>query len=243
VADSTDPAAGAPPAPAAPAPEARQRWRLVLRREPEAPPLNQRDLGTAFDAALAASGLPLVPSGRSRSRVAFAAPLPTGTPAERELADLLLAERLPAHVVRDRLADVLPAGFRLVDLHDEWLGAPSLVAQVVAADYRVTVEPAVPEDELRAAVGALLTADHLPRERAKGGGVVRYDLRPLLLDVVVIAGPGAATASDLRIRTRFHPELGTGRPEEVVAALADRLGRELAPVAIVRERVLLAGDD
>jgi radical SAM-linked protein len=224
-------------------PEARQRWRLVLRREPDAPPLNQRDLGAAFDAALAASGLPLVPSGRSRSRVAFAAPLPSGTPAERELADLVLAERLPAHVVRDRLAAVLPPGFRLVDLHDEWLGAPSLVAQVVAADYRVIVEPAVPDGELRAAAAALLSAQTLPRERAKGGGVVRYDLRPLLVDIAPIDRPSGTASSALRIRTRIHPELGSGRPEEVVAALGDQLGRALAPVAVVRERVLLAVDD
>jgi radical SAM-linked protein len=249
VADSTDPAhspSAVPdaPVPGAPVPEARQRWRLVLRREPEAPPLEQRDLGAAFDAALAASGLPLVPSGRARSRIVFAAPLQSGTLAERELADLVLAERLPAHVVRDRLAPVLPPGFRLVELHDEWLGAPSVVSQVVAADYRVTVEPAVPGPELRVAAARLLSAEHLPRERRKGGGVVRYDLRPLLADLAVIDSPHEPdSARALRIRTRFHPELGTGRPEEVVAALGDQLGCALTPVAVVRERVLLAGED
>ena len=51
-----------------------------------------------------------------------------------------------------------------------------------------------------------------PREREKGNTTVRYDLRPLLVDVGMAAtGPPPV----LRIRTRFDPVLGTGRPEEV----------------------------
>jgi hypothetical protein len=46
----------------------------------------------------------------------------------------------------------------------------------------------------------------------------------------------------IRARTRIHPELGTGRPEEVVAALGDQLGRVLEVRAIVREGVILAGE-
>jgi hypothetical protein len=40
----------------------------------------------------------------------------------------------------------------------------------------------------------------------------------------------------------FHPELGTGRPEEVVAALGERLGIGLVAGSIVRERVLLTDE-
>ena len=53
--------------------------------------------------------------------------------------------------------------------------------------------------------------------RAKGDDSVEYDLRPLLIDIRVDRGPAVA----MSMRTRFHPELGTGRPEEVVAALGD----------------------
>jgi len=230
-------------APGPAAVEARQRWRLVLRREPDAAALNKRELTRAFDEALAASGLPLVPSGRSRSRIALGAPLPVGMAAERELADLLLAERRPVHEVRDRLAAIMPAGYRLVDLHDVWLGEPSLVSQVVAADYRVILDPPVPAAELERAAAALLGAEQLPRERAKGGGSVRYDLRPLLVGVSVDRSAALSGASAaVRIRTRFHAELGTGRPDEVVEALAERLERPLEAAVIVRERVLLAGE-
>ena len=46
----------------------------------------------------------------------------------------------------------------------------------------------------------------------------------------------------LRIETRIHPERGSGRPEEVVGALADNLGQPLAPKAIARERLILADE-
>jgi hypothetical protein len=46
----------------------------------------------------------------------------------------------------------------------------------------------------------------------------------------------------IRARTRFDPVRGTGRPEEVVAALGDRLGRPLSVASIVRERLILADE-
>jgi hypothetical protein len=44
----------------------------------------------------------------------------------------------------------------------------------------------------------------------------------------------------LHARTRFHPELGTGRPEEVVAALGSAAGQTFELRSIVRERLILA---
>ena len=95
-------------------------------------------------------------------------------------------------------------------------------------------------DDLRAAARGLLARDRLPRERLKGGEAKTYDLRPLLVTLDV----GTQTDSDVevRMRTRIHPELGTGRPEEVVAALASELGADLAIERIVRERLLLADE-
>ena len=70
------------------------------------------------------------------------------------------------------------------------------------------------------------------RTRDKGGSSVRYDLRPLLESIEVVAGSPVV----LRVRTRFDPQLGNGRPEEVVAALADEVGQDLVIDEIVRER-------
>ena len=158
--------------------------------------------------------------------------------AEAELIDVVVTERWPAWRVRDALADHLPDGWRVVDVQDVWLAGPPLAGRVAAADYRVVLAGAPPTDTLRAAAAELLAASRIPRQRAKGSDNVGYDLRPLLLDVAVDDGPPVAVTT----RTRFHPELGTGRPDEVVAVLAEGLGHELEVSAMVRERLILAED-
>lgn len=218
----------------------RQRWRLVLSRSVEAPPLVGRDLTDAWEDAIEASGLPLFrPLGRARARVAFGAPIPATLVAERELADILLTEWVAAWRVREAIADRVPVGWRLVDLHDVWLGRPALPGEVAAADYRIEVNGAADPQAVAAAAVVLLTAAALPRDRPRGGSVVRYDLRPLLLDVAV-ADPGPPLL--LRVRTRFHPVLGTGRPEEVLAALGEAADTTLDVGFVVRERLILADE-
>ena len=227
------------PSPGAAPTVARQRWRLVVARSSDAPSLAGRDLTDAWELALDGSGLPIHrPTGRVRARVAFGAPLPATMAAERDLLDLSLTELTPAWLVRDRLTDHLPTGWRLVDLHDVWLGAPALAGQVAAADYRIDLGVA-DRATVAAAAEALLAATELPRERPKGASTVRYDLRPLLIDVRV-ADPGPPL--HLHARTRFHPVLGIGRPEEVVAALAAAAGTPLDVGSVVRERLILADE-
>ena len=235
------PAASTTDAPAtATASVARQRWRLVLARDAGPEAVIGRELAVAWDDAIEETGLPVHrPAGRSRARIAFGAPVPAAMALERELADLVLTRLVPRWRVREALDGRMPGGWRLVDLYDVWPGAPALAGRVVAADYRFELEGADPDAVARAAA-ELLASDHMPRERRKGTDTVEYDLRPLLADVTIAsAGPPVV----VRARTRFDPVLGTGRPEEVVAALGDRLGVALEPRSIVRERVLLADDD
>jgi hypothetical protein len=170
--------------------------------------------------------------------VAFAAPLQLGLAAERELAEVFLAGRVPIWRVREALIEHIPVGWRLVDLFDVWVGGPPLAGRVVGADYRIELDDGIDPDRLVEAATSLLAAPELVRVRQKGDGTVAYDLRPLLLDLSVGPGPGNV----IRVRTRIHPELGTGRPEEVVAALGDELGEAPEVRAIVRERLILGGE-
>jgi radical SAM-linked protein len=227
--------------------EPRQRWRLVLARAASAPAQTQRELNDAWESAIRSAGLPLAWSegATPRPRISFGAPLPVGIAADGELIDIVLTERWPVYRVREALNGVMPDGWRLVDLQDVWLAGPPLGGRVAAADYVITLAagdagaPAKVAADFDAACAALLAAPHLPRDRAKGSGTVTYDLRPLLLSIrVADAGPPIVLA----VRTRFHPELGTGRPEEVVGALADVVGTGLTIDAIVRERLILAED-
>jgi radical SAM-linked protein len=200
----------------------------------------QRDVVDAWTAAFESAGLPVARTegDRPRPRISFGAPLPVGMAAERELIDVVLVERWPAWRVREALEPRLPQGWRLVELSDVWLAGPPLAGRVAAADYRIDLKGRPDMASLTRAAGGILAADHLPRERLKGTGAVTYDLRPLLVDVAVQPGPPVVVTT----RTRFHPELGTGRPEEVLAALADRLGTDLEAAAIIRERLLLVDD-
>jgi radical SAM-linked protein len=247
--------------PARPLAEVRQRWRVTYRRRADAPPLAQREQAAAWETGLIASGLPLagldlpVP----RPRLVFAAPLPTTMAGEAELLDVFLVQRLPVDDVRRRLSGALPAGHELVDAYDVWLGEAPLSGQVTAADYAVTIgrtshdgeaAPDLRVGDVERAAEALLSAPAIPRTRDKGGRAVAYDLRPLLLSIEVASGEppeikGSAVPAGeitLRMRTRFDPERGVGRPDEVVAALGEVIGIELVARSTVRERLILATD-
>jgi hypothetical protein len=149
--------------------------------------------------------------------------------------------------VRQALERVLPPGHELVWLEDIWLGAPALAGRTAAADYTVTLRTSANRDAVAEAAKRLLAADSLTRERLKGGGMRAYDLRPLLISIdLAAADDHDAGEVDrqvvLRIRGRIHPELGSGRPEEIIAALADEVGQRLEPVETVRERLVLSDD-
>jgi len=233
--------------------EIRQRWRIVFARGEDARFLSHLDAVRSWERAFRRGEIPVATSeGFSpRSKLVFAAPLQLGMLAEHELADLYLAERLTAPGLRERLTASMPRGYTVVELHDVWAGAPALAPRLVAADYRMTllnVDPA----RLESAVRRLLAMGELPRERRKEARVVRYNLRPLLLDlragqpdaatgVAIAAGtvtaagatsaPGVVAAAGLWMRLRHSQNLGSGRPDEVISALAEELGMRPQPAA------------
>jgi radical SAM-linked protein len=210
----------------------------VLAREPVAGDAAQREQQAAWEAALLESGLPVAGADlpRPRPRFAVAAPLAPSIPGEAELADLFLVERTPAWRVREALAGRLPPGYRLVEAYDVWLGEPALAGLVVASVYRATFHAGTDAAGLALAAAGLLDAPSLVRERRKGEGTVRYDLRPFLAGLEV-ATTGEVTV--LRMTLRHDPEKGVGRPDEVIAALGEALGTTLEPAQLVRERLEL----
>jgi hypothetical protein len=235
--------AGSPAAAAPVTAEPVQRWRLTFARDPVSAELVGRAAMDAWQETLDAGGLPLAgleTGGAGRARFALAAPLPAAASGLAELADIWLLERRPAWAVREALEGRMPPGHRYVAVENVWLGAPPLPGQVVAATWSVRlVDPAPRSEALTAAARELLAASTLPRVRVRGGGDRPYDLRPLVDDVGSCRADELATPT-LRIVTRFDPALGSGRPEEVVAAIGDILGVELAIAALVRENLILA---
>jgi hypothetical protein len=191
--------------------------------------MTQRDLQLAWETCVLASGLPVaVGDGEPpRPRLVSGAPLTPGMASDGELYELFLTRRCPIWQVRDGLAAGLPAGHQLVDLEDVWLGEPPLPGRVLGAEYGALIAgPGVTSrDALGHAIDGLLSASSLPRERAKGERRVAYDLRPFVDRVWLLPAPAdEAEGTTLAMRLRHDPEKGIGRPEEVVAELADRVG-------------------
>ncbi len=242
--------------------EVRQRWRLTFARDEDARYLSHLDAVHQWERAFRRARIPVATSeGFSpRPRLIFAAPLQLGMLAEHDLADLYMAERLTAADLRRRLIDGLPRGYRLVDIHDVWTGAPALAPQLSAADYRLTLFN-VERPRLQEAVDRILAAERLQRVRRRESKTTTYDLRPLVLGLRCVepdltahtetnrdtpaAGAAAAGATSagataaaglgqdrapmagLWLRLRHSQDRGSGRPDEVVAALAEYLGLEI----------------
>ncbi len=214
-------------------PGAQQRWRCYLRlpaaAAPEEAPAGARGWARLFTDA----GLPMAGEESGRGRVVPAAQLPLGVSGDREVVDLVLCERMPVARVRELVAAALPPSVALVDLHDVWLGAPAAPAAVVAADYEVAASgPAAAA--LRAVVATVLEAVVLSRHRQRDRAVRTYDLRPLILSLDVADWSDATSPEPAgRLRMRLaHGPAAVGRPEEVVAALAELLAAAAGPETV-----------
>jgi hypothetical protein len=220
-----------------------QRWRLRFARDAVRADQVGRVAMDAWQTALAASGLPLAgleQHGAGRARFTLGAPLPAIAAGRAELADIWLVERRPAWAIREALEPRMPPAHHFVAAEDVWLGSPPLPGQIVGAGWIATLEPPTPDPAaLERAVVALLAARALPRIRARASGDRAYDLRPLLVDLGP-CGVDPSGRAEVRLSTRFDPALGPGRPEEVIAALGDEMGRSLAIAAIVRSELILA---
>jgi hypothetical protein len=234
----------APPTPPTPPAEPRQRLRITVAREPVDADRVGRMALDAWQLCLQDSGLPIAgleaPNGRAR--LAIAAPLPAMAGGVAELIDLWLLERLPTWRVREALAPRLPDGYRWVGAEDVWLGEPPLPGRVAASDWRIELGgddgPQIDGEGVARAAAAIVAAVTLPRTRIKAGAEKPYDLRPLILGLSVEPGPPVTVL----LRTRIDPELGSGRPEEVLSALGEAAGAALEVASITRIGLLLTDD-
>ncbi len=191
-------------------------------------------MAKTWERVLRRAGLPIAYSQgfHPQPKITFASALPVGCTSEAEVMDMVLAETYEPVELLSRLAPTLPAGIGITSIVPAPLSGPALQAALHWADYAVTVETDEPREQIEAKVQALLEAYSLARER-RGK---TYDLRPLILSLAV----EAVEASSARISMRLlaDAEAGTGRPDEVVAAL----GWSEAPAQLHRRQLGFASD-
>jgi radical SAM-linked protein len=212
-----------------------QRLRVTFGRGEELKYITHLDLMRFWERALRRAGLPVAYSeGFSpHAQLALAAPLPVGTTSDAELMDVFLAERIAPKTFIEEASKQLPSALTISSVEETGLALPALQADVRFAEYEVDLAPGASADDAREAVDQFLAAETFPWEHKRDEEVRSYDIR------AQVEGIDVAPRADgpVRLLMRLKSDnTGSGRPEQVVAALG--LG---TPVRIHRTKLVLAG--
>ena len=191
------------------------------------------DMARTWERIVRRAGLPMAYSEgfNPQPRLSFAAALPVGCTSDQEVLDVILSELREPAEIHDRLNQAAPEGITVLDVSEVPYSTQALQTQTRAAEFVVTLlDPITPEDA-HERVQTLVNAESLVRTRRDK----TYDLRPLILDMSVEANENGQVQVRMMLKAE---ESGTGRPDEVVAAL----GMDVAAVRIHRRRLIFAQD-
>ena len=215
----------------------KQRLRISFAKGEPIKYISHLDLTRTWERVFRRAGLPVAYSQgfNPRPRFQIAAALPVGVTGTAELLDVWLSEPMAPEEVCARLQPALPAGLEVSTVEEVELRAPSLQAQMRAADYRAVVHSPEPVEALRGRVQTLLDAPTLPRQRHHKGKWQTYDLRPLVHTVTVTAGRTGESFIEMRLQA--NPQ-GAGRADEVL----DVLGLSMIPHSVERTTLHLEFD-
>jgi radical SAM-linked protein len=200
-------------APTVSAAVSRQRLRITFARDETLRYIGHLDMARTWQRILRRAELPLAYSEgfNPQPKITFAGALPVGCTSDHEVMDIVLATPCRLDEVRTQLERAVPPGIQLVSLEEVPVRSPALQTQLVAAEYEIVIEGADSIVGLAERVSDFLDADEILRER-RGK---HYNLRPLVQALTVEQAANRAV-----IRSRLQTsESGTGRPDELVAAL------------------------
>ena len=218
-----------------------QRLRVTFGRGEEIKYITHLDLMRFWERALRRAGLPVAYSeGFSpHPQIALAAPLPVGTTSDAELMDVFLDQPIAPAVFMREASQQLPPAMRISAVEEAGLALPALQADVRFAEYEVDLPPpggasgdTALEDATRA-VDVFLAAESVPWEHKRDDEVRSYDIRAQVAQITASASADGGVRLLMRLK---NDNTGSGRPEQVVAALGLP-----APSRIHRTRLVLAG--
>jgi radical SAM-linked protein len=191
------------------------RYRITFTRDRTVRFVGHLDLAKTWERVLRRADLPVAFSQgfHPLPKITFASALPVGCTSEAEVMDVVLTEPIAPSDMAARLAPALPAGIAVASITEVPLNAPALQAALRWAEYVVTVETDETREQVESKVQTFLAAPSLMRER-RGKS---YDLRPLALSLIVKAV--SASSAQIAMRLLADTSAGTGRPDEVLAAL------------------------
>jgi radical SAM-linked protein len=203
-----------------------QRVRIRFGKQGALRFIGHLDLSKTWERILRRAEVPLeyTQGFNPRPRMQFAAALPVGVTSESEYLDAWLTARYEVFDEWiERLNATSPAGIRAYEMFDVPIKQAALPTLVTSADY--VVETPLETSELTHRAQNLLAASELLRTRNDKS----YDLRPLILDL-------AAESDGRLVASLVTGDKGTGRPDELVAAL----GLDMADTHGHRRRLVLS---
>jgi radical SAM-linked protein len=214
---------------------AEQRLRVTFTTDDVVKYVGHLDMARTWERAIRRSGLPLAYSRgfNPQARIQFAAALPLGFTGLAEIIDIYLTATCEPDGAANSLRAALPRGVTPVSAHSVEMGLPALQAQIVQAHYCVEVETEDDDDAFRERLAHFMARETAWRERRKGKENVRYDLRPLVLDVRYT---GASEIGQSFEALMSNAPGATGRPDELLA----ELGHSAAARKIIRTRLIFA---
>lgn len=227
------------------------RIRITFARGPELKYITHLDMMRFWERALRRADVPLAYSeGFSpHPQISLAAPLAVGTTSDAELMDVYLSAPMsPKDLIQAVMAKV-PAGVTIVAAQEVGMALPALQADVRFADYTVEVDLSAPFEspdiadpppcartgaEAQSAIECFLAADTIPWEHRRQDEVRSYDIRAQVATLQLFTSEGDRLTITMRLK---NDNTGSGRPEQVIAALGLP-----PPVRINRTKLVLESD-
>ncbi|MCE1254604.1 MAG: TIGR03936 family radical SAM-associated protein [Anaerolineae bacterium] len=164
-----------------------------------------------------------------QARINQSAPLPLGFTSSAEWIDIWFQDECDLNLLQNTLPAVIPSGFKLLEIEEIPLSAPTMQSKIVSASYRVLLLDANDAADLLNRIETLLAAPQIMRIRREK----EYDLRALIEDLRLGTPVDGLQAIEMRLAARPG---ATGRPEEVLLAM------ELDPMATRIEKTDMVFD-
>lgn len=211
--------------------------RVTFSRGEDLKYISHLDLMRLWQRALRRAGVPVAYSeGFSpHPRLSLACPLQVGVTSEAELMDVFLKRRLAPFFFIKALKGKLPRGVDVLGAEEVPLNLPSLQSSMHFAEYRVAIVTEKGPKDVLQAISSFLGRKELPWEHMRDKEARKYDLRALVDDLWPIGFQDSELTLGMRLRA---DATGTGRPEQVVAAM----GLDEEPKSIHRAKLILSRD-
>jgi radical SAM-linked protein len=220
-----------------------QKIRVKFSRGEKIKFISHLDITRLWERALRRSGVPLTYSqGFSpHPQISLAVPLSVGMTSEAELMDVVCDRPVTPQWFEGALSQQLPDGISITLVQAVAAQLPSLQSQVRFAEYRVLVKTEKTREEIEDMVNHLMSLKTLTWQHQRDTGAKTYDLRALVALLMLLEyEPGSVTLG-MRLRS---DNLGSGRPEQVTAALGfTQYPDSIHRTALILEPINNAGNE